>query len=619
MNRLILSLIISGSLTSSPALFTQESFTPALLTQDIQLNSVIATDLSTELSIVGTAQVNKILSASVDGVSPDLLTYTWYRDGTEITSGSSYMLTEADADTTITVATDGLNASVNVDKMAVCGSVTITNTDNELSANVTNVTPTAAQTGGSYQWIVDNNAVTTTSSAYVIKDTDNVITAVYTPDDKFSGTIENTIEVGKTILQGEVSISSNDSIISASPNLSTDATYTTVWLRDNVVVSEGHEFYTISNDDLGCVITMQVVGSGNYTGTILSSNSIYVEPLAPVVTATAVSGNSQVRLNLTAQANGAPIIGYTIIVNDTEVFYTNQSSVLIENLVNNVTYTFKVQAQNAAGISNEVTASATPTLSTASSSNIYYDYYYSPVNLTQGLTTSTGISSDSDDIDEDADIEADETNDIDNDATNNIVANSDSDPSYDIGVAQTFSDVGVNEWYYDDVALMYSYGLMGSKDDDKFYPTVNCSRAMVAAVFHRMENSIEAPFVSEFVDVHENAWYAEPISWGASAGVFSGFDDGSFRPSDNITREQLVCAIYDYALYKGLTLNGITGLKSGTTFADADLVSTWAVSAFSWAISNDIIVGKDDNLLDPQGSVSRAEAATIFARFIDAF
>ena len=53
-----------------------------------------------------------------------------------------------------------------------------------------------------------------------------------------------------------------------------------------------------------------------------------------------------------------------------------------------------------------------------------------------------------------------------------------------------------------------------------------------------------------------------------------------------------------------------------TAFSDGASVSSWAAGAVDWAVSQGLLTGKPGNLLDPQGGVSRAEAATLLARLL---
>ena len=52
-----------------------------------------------------------------------------------------------------------------------------------------------------------------------------------------------------------------------------------------------------------------------------------------------------------------------------------------------------------------------------------------------------------------------------------------------------------------------------------------------------------------------------------------------------------------------------------SSFTDANAISDYALEAMRWAIGNGLVVGMDKNLLVPQGTTTRAQAATLIMRF----
>ena len=86
----------------------------------------------------------------------------------------------------------------------------------------------------------------------------------------------------------------------------------------------------------------------------------------------------------------------------------------------------------------------------------------------------------------------------------------------------------------------------------------------------------------------------------------------TFAPDAAITRESLAVILYRYAQMKELSQGEAGDL---TAFADGASVSDWAVDAMAWAVGQGILTGKSGNTLDPQGTATRAEVATILMRF----
>ena len=116
----------------------------------------------------------------------------------------------------------------------------------------------------------------------------------------------------------------------------------------------------------------------------------------------------------------------------------------------------------------------------------------------------------------------------------------------------------------------------------------------------------------KFDDVDRNAYYANAVSWASENGIISGYSDAEFAPDRNITREEITAVMSRYADYKNINTDSRGDL---TVFADADTISAWAKENVSWAVGTGLISGKGDNILDPLGSITRAETAAILCRF----
>ena len=105
-----------------------------------------------------------------------------------------------------------------------------------------------------------------------------------------------------------------------------------------------------------------------------------------------------------------------------------------------------------------------------------------------------------------------------------------------------------------------------------------------------------------FSDVTESFWARPYIDAAAESGLLKGYEDGSFRPTDAITREQLVSVLWRYA---GRPILDIPeGEDVLSAFTDADRISPYARSAMAWAVSVGLVAGKGNGMLDPRGKAS---------------
>ena len=182
--------------------------------------------------------------------------------------------------------------------------------------------------------------------------------------------------------------------------------------------------------------------------------------------------------------------------------------------------------------------------------------------------------------------------------------------------ANPFTDVSEKDWFYGDVMFVYENGLMLGTSKTLFSPHGTATRGMMATILWRMEGSPAPKGKNSFTDVEAGKWYADAITWTAENGIFAGYGKDKFGPDDPITREQLAAIFYRYADYKGydLTVKG-----NPDTFKDADKITDYAKTAMQWTVGSGLVKGKSSNLLDPQGTATRAEIAAMLHRFIEKY
>lgn len=187
---------------------------------------------------------------------------------------------------------------------------------------------------------------------------------------------------------------------------------------------------------------------------------------------------------------------------------------------------------------------------------------------------------------------------------------SSSTPSSSTGTIP-FTDVKTGDWFYDSVGYVYGAGLMNGTSPTAFSPSQTTTRAMIVTILYRYEGS-PAAGTSSFRDVAAGQYYAAPVAWAAQNGVVTGYSPTQFGPSDTITREQMAAILYRYAQYKGYDVSGRADLS---VYSDGNRVSAYARDAMAWANQAGLINGVDARILQPKGSATRAQVATILTRF----
>lgn len=178
-----------------------------------------------------------------------------------------------------------------------------------------------------------------------------------------------------------------------------------------------------------------------------------------------------------------------------------------------------------------------------------------------------------------------------------------------------FWDVQEGDWYYDTVCYVAQNGYMNGTTPTRFSPNIPMTRAMLITVLYRMEGEPKITgMFSPFTDVASNAYYADAVAWSYTCGVVNGVSETEFAPDMNITREQMVTIFYRYAQFKEYDTTDAAQLSR---FPDAGDAFDYAVPALSWSVAVGVIEGvgtTNGDMLQPKGTATRAQAATIIAR-----
>ena len=178
---------------------------------------------------------------------------------------------------------------------------------------------------------------------------------------------------------------------------------------------------------------------------------------------------------------------------------------------------------------------------------------------------------------------------------------------------------GPDYWAHEGIDYCVRNRLMSGVGAGTFSPGTACTRAQIVKIlYNRSGNQADySNYYLPFTDVAPGAWYYNAVAWAYYNDVTSGTSATMFSPSAAITRQQLVTFLYRYTVKYAPEFTGNAAPISA--FPDADSVANWAYAAMSWAVGNGLIKGNahDNGLdyLDPNGSATRAQTATIIMRY----
>ena len=196
-----------------------------------------------------------------------------------------------------------------------------------------------------------------------------------------------------------------------------------------------------------------------------------------------------------------------------------------------------------------------------------------------------------------------------NNGYNNNVVNSQNENVMLRANSNTFSDVSGNQVNISE--YVNSKGLMVGTGDTSFNPNGTVTRAQMVQTLYAMAGKPPVSGDSQFSDVSSDKWYNDAINWAQQNGIVAGYTDGSFKPDQEITREQMLAIMNKYATYCG---ENTSQANSAFNYSDANSISNYAVAPTSWGVEHGMI---SDNLsnLRPKDNATRIELAQMLMRY----
>ena len=185
-----------------------------------------------------------------------------------------------------------------------------------------------------------------------------------------------------------------------------------------------------------------------------------------------------------------------------------------------------------------------------------------------------------------------------------------------VDVTQMFTDVTKN-WAYPGVQYCVTHGIMGGMGDGTFAPTGTTTRAQIVQILYNLEGTPAVSGTTPFTDLTAN-WYKPAILWAYQNNVVAGTSPTTFAPDQPVTREQIAVILTQY-MFHVLKMERTWTPADLSTFPDGAQVSSWAKEAMQDAVALGLINGTKASdgvvYLDPQGSATRQQVATILMNF----
>ena len=191
-------------------------------------------------------------------------------------------------------------------------------------------------------------------------------------------------------------------------------------------------------------------------------------------------------------------------------------------------------------------------------------------------------------------------------------------PSFVLDNGLPFTDVANNAWYFTAVKYCYDttnngYRLMEGDSANTFAPNGSFTRAhMVQILWNMKGRPTPRTTANPFRDMSSSNWYYSAILWAYENGYAKGYPDGTFKPGQAVTRQEMVQFLYQ-----------ASGSRSGSGnlsyYSDGYTANNWAQPALRWATGLGILSGQNSaslgNTLAPRAVAKRCEVAVTVMNF----
>ncbi len=180
--------------------------------------------------------------------------------------------------------------------------------------------------------------------------------------------------------------------------------------------------------------------------------------------------------------------------------------------------------------------------------------------------------------------------------------------------AKTFNDVPSNHWAYAVIDEVSNKGVMVGTGTAVFSPNTQLTRAEYAAILANLAtDKSNGRYEVTYTDVDENAWYADAAEWVVSRGIYT-VKDGKFEPNKPISRELMADMTYKFIYY--MYTSQIVPNTTSAGYADESSFSSEYAGSINALTHNGLLSGRGDNKFEPQGTLTRAEAAAMASRLL---
>ena len=171
-----------------------------------------------------------------------------------------------------------------------------------------------------------------------------------------------------------------------------------------------------------------------------------------------------------------------------------------------------------------------------------------------------------------------------------------------------YTDVADTAWYAEAVNYVSDKELMKGVGTG-FDPNGTMTRGMLVTVLYRMAGSpaVTGKVSEKFTDCTDGSWYADAVLWASANGIVDGYEDGTYKPTKAVNRQEMAKILYGYDKVGGKNADGIT---EKLTYTDADAIGEWALESVVYCTAAGYLAGSN-GAFNPKGTATRAMGAKV--------
>lgn len=176
-----------------------------------------------------------------------------------------------------------------------------------------------------------------------------------------------------------------------------------------------------------------------------------------------------------------------------------------------------------------------------------------------------------------------------------------------------FEDLAKVEWAYEYISRLFDKGIVNGVSEHLYRPDNPVKREeFVKLIVCAMKLQDEEAQNAEFSDVGADAWFKDYVNVAKKFGISRGMSADKFGTGAEISRQDMAQMIYN-----AMKIKGYMPVGAQNTFSDSAACADYAKEAIAELCTKGVVGGVGDNMFDPQGIATRAQAAVIISRALE--